>query len=110
MVVNLVLRCSVCECCDIRVVSVREDPHSAGSEDLRQQVRRPEHTRLAACPCIFGVAVQTMHEDDTIKQSSQLERSLSLINSVDGNVYPETLVRGGCAGTYSTSGFSGWER
>lgn len=74
MVVNSVLRRPLCECCDVRVVSVGENPHSIRLEDLRQQVPRPEDIRVAACPCIFGVAVEAVDKDDTIahRQSVQI--------------------------------------
>lgn len=66
MVMEMILGSSVGECGDVRVVSVGEDPHSSASQDVWEQIGRPEDVGRVARPGILGMAIESVHKDDAI--------------------------------------------
>ena len=64
MVVYFVLRCSICERSDVRIVPIDQDPYLLFFKYWGQQLRRPEDLALFSRPCIMRVAVQPMDKDD----------------------------------------------
>lgn len=66
VVVNAVPRSSVREGCDIGVVAVSQQAHAQAGEELGQDVDWPEGVASLACPCLLGVAVEAVDENNTV--------------------------------------------
>lgn len=68
MIVYLIFRHSICECCDICIVAVGQDSGLLVFESSREQVGGPKDIGFGGGPSIQRVAVQAMNEDHVDKR------------------------------------------